>query len=356
MGEEQSAPADTAESSTLDDGVSEGGADGLEPGPDVPEEPADSESAEDVGGGEGGEADGSTEPLEDVEGSEGDGTDDTEEPGDEDVSSDAEESNDSAGDNDAEGEPVEADGDAEPVEPEGDGELEGEDGVEGDDDASADGENEGDERSDSVDEPEEQFSTTCEDRCGEPASESGGCGCDSECELLGTCCEDRCDQCTDLCETEPAGSCADACGGPGSDSACFCDSTCSNFGDCCADACEECGVGCAPGEIPETPCTDGLTYAGCCAGDTLVWCENGVTVTVECALGCGVWKEGLSYYDCLSVGDSEPVPEQSGAFPLACDDIQGDPRHVPRIRNATMGMFVTGSSPVWTAFAAPARS
>ena len=83
-GEEQSAPADTAESSTLDDGVSEGGADGLEPGPDVPEEPADSESAEDVGGGEGGEADGSTEPLEDVEGSEGDGTDDTEEPGDED--------------------------------------------------------------------------------------------------------------------------------------------------------------------------------------------------------------------------------------------------------------------------------
>ena len=177
--------------------------------------------------------------------------------------------------------------------------------------------------SDSWEEPSFQPATSCEERCGEEASDEGGCGCDEDCEASGTCCEDRCDVCSDQCESESAGSCVGACGMQALDGLCFCDSTCAGFGDCCPDACAECGVGCNPGEAPEVPCADGLTYAGCCDGSALVWCENGATTSIECTFGCGEWKSDLNYYDCLSSSSIDSSPEPSGSFPLLCEDIQG---------------------------------
>ena len=66
------------------------------------------------------------------------------------------------------------------------------------------------------------------------------------------------------------------------------------------------------------PCAEGLTFEGCCDGATLTWCENGATQSIPCELGCGNWDETAGYYDCFQDGQTEPVADPSGTFPVDC--------------------------------------
>ncbi len=56
---------------------------------------------------------------------------------------------------------------------------------------------------------------------------------------------------------------------------------------------------------------------GCCAGSTLVWCENGVLQEAKCAAtpACG-WNSFTGGYDCGTDGAADPT----GTFPWACEE------------------------------------
>ena len=76
-------------------------------------------------------------------------------------------------------------------------------------------------------------------------------------------------------------------------------------------------------EPGEDPC-QGVTYEGCCDGDTVVWCEDGALSEVNCATNpeapgpkCG-WQGSEGYYWCNAEGAADP----SGAFPYACGECE----------------------------------
>lgn len=58
-----------------------------------------------------------------------------------------------------------------------------------------------------------------------------------------------------------------------------------------------------------------VAYEGCCDGNALYWCEDGVLLSLSCGdnPSCG-WDGELQYYDCGTAGDAEP----SGLYPQAC--------------------------------------
>ncbi len=69
-------------------------------------------------------------------------------------------------------------------------------------------------------------------------------------------------------------------------------------------------------------CEPSLDYVGCCAGDALYWCENGVTCLLDCSQNpsCG-WNDTDEFYNCGTDGEADP----SGSHPLACPgDEDGD--------------------------------
>jgi hypothetical protein len=107
------------------------------------------------------------------------------------------------------------------------------------------------------------------------------------------------------CATSDA--CVPQCGGKqcGSDS---CGGSC---GSCpSGQSCNGSGI-CTGGSDP----CNGLTYEGCCDGDTVMWCESEEVNTKSCAgsLDCG-WSAGDGYYWCNTNGGSDP----SGVYPKSC--------------------------------------
>jgi len=110
---------------------------------------------------------------------------------------------------------------------------------------------------------------------------------------------------------------------------------CLEIGDCVPD-CEnmECGSdgcggtcgACLPGQnceagicIGQGPCGD-IGFEGCCTGDTVLWCDNGVLWYMDCSglvnpdqQFCG-WNEALGFYDCID----EPLAGPD-AYPYYCE-------------------------------------
>jgi MYXO-CTERM domain-containing protein len=165
--------------------------------------------------------------------------------------------------------------------------------------------------------------------CGDGTCTSGGEDCGS--------CPQDCGVCTG-CEAKGSPGCPGcAC------EACVCamDSYCcsSAWDSICVGECQnDCG-GCgylwdgappppADQGVPDLPpAPDGtiacgnLTYEGCCDGNTLWWCENGVANMINCTNNpsCG-WQASGPYYDCGTAGTADP----SGTFPMSCAGMFGD--------------------------------
>jgi len=181
--------------------------------------------------------------------------------------------------------------------------------------------------------PSGQYPKACDGGCvpGCTAKECGGDGCGGSC---GTCpAGEKCQNFKCVCKPDCSGkNCgSDGCGG--SCGTCSDGFTCNNSGKCIFD-CEpdcsgkDCGDdgcggscgGCADGqmckfgkcEVVEDPCL-GITWEGCCEGNTLHYCEAGGILSLECGnAGCG-WNAAQNFYDCSQSG-SDP----SGTNPKDC--------------------------------------
>lgn len=71
---------------------------------------------------------------------------------------------------------------------------------------------------------------------------------------------------------------------------------------------------------PVTNCGK-VTTEGCCDGQTVWFCDNGVLSKIDCTQNpkCG-WQASQSYYDCGTAGTADP----SGTNPMACSGFFGD--------------------------------
>ncbi|MCB9727795.1 MAG: agmatine deiminase family protein [Deltaproteobacteria bacterium] len=89
--------------------------------------------------------------------------------------------------------------------------------------------------------------------------------------------------------------------------------------DGCGGSCGTCPANetCSSGTCVSTSdACGGITYEGCCDGDTLRWCENGLNAQ-PCAAGqCG-WEAGGPFYNCNTAGGADP----SGANPKSCSEL-----------------------------------
>ena len=78
------------------------------------------------------------------------------------------------------------------------------------------------------------------------------------------------------------------------------------------------------GEVWDASGCHGLTYAGCCVVQRLLWCENQVTCTIDCSSNpsCGWPSPDINegYYDCGSNGSQDP----SGSNPIDCPSEEVD--------------------------------
>jgi len=78
------------------------------------------------------------------------------------------------------------------------------------------------------------------------------------------------------------------------------------------------------GEVWDATGCYGLTYAGCCVGERLLWCENSVTCTIDCTITpyCGWPAEDINqgFYDCGTNGSQDP----SGTNPIDCPEEEVD--------------------------------
>ncbi len=145
----------------------------------------------------------------------------------------------------------------------------------------------------------------CQPLCAGKACGADGCG--------GTCgdCPDGTACAAGQCVTPD--SCVGACGGQ-ADGGCYCDPACVDYGDCCADVCEACPEIC---DDPPDPC-NGITWEGCCAGDAVLYCEDGEIKSMDCAEqpACG-WDGENGYYIC----GMEAAPDPSGDHPMDCGEL-----------------------------------
>jgi hypothetical protein len=166
----------------------------------------------------------------------------------------------------------------------------------------------------------------CSPACvGQPCGQPDGCGGLCACPPGLHCVDGQCFACTPDCYARECGD--DGCGG--SCGACGEGEVCAS-GQCCATACDgkECGTdgcggscgACAGGACVDGACVDscgGLTFEGCCDGETMRWCSNGVLSELDCAQKplCGWSPEG--YYDCGTDGAADPAgtfAKECGAF------------------------------------------
>ena len=106
------------------------------------------------------------------------------------------------------------------------------------------------------------------------------------------------------------------CGGEGADPSgthpMMCGAECSCVGKNCGDdgcggSCGSCegGAACVAGICTTDEC-GGITYDGCCQGETAVWCDGGELLETDCSdePSCG-WIAGTGYY-CGSNGGTDP--------------------------------------------------
>ena len=105
------------------------------------------------------------------------------------------------------------------------------------------------------------------------------------------------------------GDCVPACGGK----------ECGTDG--CGGSCGNCSGNetCQAGQcVPQADGCDGLTYEGCCDGNTLKYCDNNQIATVDCTNNqkCG-WHTQNKFYDCGTNGGVDP----SGSFPKDCGGV-----------------------------------
>jgi len=163
---------------------------------------------------------------------------------------------------------------------------------------------------------------TCEGKdCG-PDGCGGTCG---ECGEGGLCQDGVC--CYPNCQNKECGpdGCGGTCGECGEGEECIdglCETICvpdcaeAQCGDDgCGGSCGDCAVGqlCEEGQCVADPC-GGVGYQGCCIGELLKWCDDGVLKTADCSgkPHCG-WS-AAGYYDCETDGFEDP----SGEYPLEC--------------------------------------
>ena len=85
-------------------------------------------------------------------------------------------------------------------------------------------------------------------------------------------------------------------------------------------SCNNCDTGCTYEYDPNATVVDGcgdVTYAGCCDGDTLTWCEDAQIETIACGENgttCG-WQAENGFYNCDQTGE-----DPSGANPIDCGE------------------------------------
>ncbi len=104
-----------------------------------------------------------------------------------------------------------------------------------------------------------------------------------------------CDECTPKCTNKECGS--DGCGG--TCGSCYSNESCQS-GECVANP-----SGCGS-----------ITYTGCCQAETMKYCSNSTTLTVQNCLpqSCG-WDPTNKYYDCGFYG-----ADPSGEYPINCPE------------------------------------
>jgi len=143
------------------------------------------------------------------------------------------------------------------------------------------------------------------------------------------------------------------------DCGCEGDTTCSMVaGECVSDTCgngicdegesclicvPDCGCKgnekCSYGICSDNPC-DGIEYEGCCDGSTLVYCDAGDLVSVNCGGdGCG-WLADKNWYDCGGNG-----ADPSGKFLLDCEDHDYPPGCAGKDCGDNGGGYSCGSCP-----------
>jgi hypothetical protein len=142
--------------------------------------------------------------------------------------------------------------------------------------------------------------------------ECGDDGCGGDC---GLCPENRPHCVAHVCVKECDPQCDGLqCGPDGCGGTC---GECEAGFDCAKGSCQESPCGVCPteticGYLPDYPtwcggdgCADDLTYEGECGedGKTLIWCDEGTTLAIDCDLSdpeadCG-WSEEVEYYDCM---------------------------------------------------------
>jgi len=151
-----------------------------------------------------------------------------------------------------------------------------------------------------------------------------------------------CGECTPSCDGKTCGSdgCGGSCGSCPAGQSCqagacaVCTANCTGKtcgDDGCGGTCGTCADGqlcSAQGQCTSDPC-GGISFEGCCEGDTVKWCENGEIAEVPCpeaAQGgqadgpkCG-WLASEGYYWCDNTGAAEPT----GAFPQPCGPCTAD--------------------------------
>ena len=98
--------------------------------------------------------------------------------------------------------------------------------------------------------------------------------------------------------------------------------------DGCGGVCGYCpdGMACQGGICTGGDDCGGISYEGCCEGNTMLYCEGGQLVEVNCADNplCG-WSQQNNWYDCGTSGQSDP----SGQFPMSCDGCESNCSDVP---------------------------
>ena len=182
--------------------------------------------------------------------------------------------------------------------------------------------------------PSGQFPKDCDGGCNPSCGgkECGSDGCGGSCGICpaGEACQaGQCkDNCTANCTGKECGGdgCGGSCGNCNANENCqvgkcieSCAPSCAGKvcgDDGCGGSCGTCSAGqlCQAGQCNavEDPCL-GVTWAGCCDGTTLHWCDNNAVQSLECeASGCG-WNGEEGYYDC-----NQSATDPSGNNPKDC--------------------------------------
>jgi hypothetical protein len=91
-----------------------------------------------------------------------------------------------------------------------------------------------------------------------------------------------------------------------------------------------CETGLGEADIYAEYCDETLTYAGCCFGSQVFWCEQEMGTSYTCRLDCAAhgyldcgWNDSEDYYFCGNSTGSDP----DGVYPQTCPDSDGDGFH-----------------------------